>query len=155
MTTLTATRESLARVWRQIVEAVEAQGPQDITLKPYSDKRSEEQNRHMHALIRDISNQYAHVGRKWPPDSMKRILIDSFKHETKDDPEFAQLWAKVGTIQLVPALGHDGFVMLGEQSRKFPVKLAAGFITWLLAFMAENRIACTDPRYAEAERQAA
>src|SRR3546814_2942540 len=79
-------------------------------------------------------------------EDMKRILVDAFKHETKNDPDFVDLWANMGDLRLVPAIGRDGFVPLGEQTRRFPKKLAAAFIEWLYAFMAENRIACTEDR---------
>src|SRR3546814_11794284 len=84
---------------------------------------------------------------------MKRILVDAFKHETKNDPDFVDLWANMGDLRLVPAIGRDGFVPLGEQTRRFPKKLAAAFIDWIYAFMAENRIACTDPKWRSEERR--
>lgn len=114
--------------------------------------KSREQEQHYHALIGDIASQYDHAGRRWDAEDMKRILVDAFKHETKDDPEFAQLWRDMGDLRLVPAIGRDGFVPLGEQTRRFPKKLACAFITWLQAFMAENHIACTDPKWASYEQ---
>src|SRR3546814_18968688 len=87
-----------------------------------------------------------YAGRTWDDEDMKRILVDAFKHETKNDPDFVDLWANMGDLRLVPAIGRDGFVPLGEQTRRFPKKLAAAFIDWLSAFMSEHRIACPDPK---------
>src|SRR3546814_2937025 len=81
-----------------------------------------------HALIGDIAKQYQHAGRTWDDEDMKRILVDAFKHETKNDPDFVDLWANMGDLRLVPAIGRDGFVPLGEQTRRFPKKLAAALI---------------------------
>src|SRR3546814_10960294 len=63
-----------------------------------------------------------HAGRTWDDEDMKRILVDAFKHETKNDPDFVDLWANMGDLRLVPAIGRDGFVPLGEQTRRFPKK---------------------------------
>lgn len=103
--------------------------------------KSREQEQHYHAMIGDISRQVKFYGQLRDADRfVKRILIDAFKHETKDDPEFTEEWRKFGELELVPALNHSGFVALGEQSRSFSVKLAAAFITWLGAFGAEHDV---------------
>lgn len=111
--------------------------------------KSRDQEEHYHALIADIADQYEHFGRKWGSEDMKRLLVAAFKHETKDDPEFTKAWRQMGDVRLAPALtGYgDGFVTLGDQTRRFPVKLATAFITWLYAFMFENGVHCTDLKY--------
>lgn len=98
--------------------------------------KSREQEEKYHALIGEIAETERVRGQKLSPESWKRLLIDAFKHETKDDPDLKIEWAKFGDIQLVPALNHSGFVMVGEQSRKFTKKLAGAFIEWLEAFKA-------------------
>lgn len=106
--------------------------------------KSREQEQHYHAMIGDIARQVPYNGKMRDADAWwKRLLIDAFKHETKEDPEFAAEWAKFGALQMVPALNHDGFVLIGEQSRQFTTKLAAGFITWLGAFGAEHDVKWT------------
>ncbi|QNK65884.1 recombination protein NinB [Variovorax sp. PAMC26660] len=77
---------------------------------------------------------------------MQGARFDAFKHETKDDAEFRDDWAKFGSVQLLPALNHAGFVMVGAQSRKFSVKLASAFIEWLLAFGAEHNVRWSTPK---------
>ena len=71
---------------------------------------------------------------------MKRLLIDQFKRDTLNDPDYSELWAKMGAVDMAPALDGSGVVMLGAQSRKFPKKLAIGFIEWLEAFGAQHGV---------------
>jgi hypothetical protein len=98
--------------------------------------KSREQEEKYHAIIGEIANAKTLYGKCLPAESWKRLLIDAFKHETQHDAELAQEWAKFGNVELLPAMNHPGFVIVGEQSRKFTVKLAAAFISWLLAFQA-------------------
>lgn len=107
--------------------------------------KSRDQECHYHALIGDIAaNPPADAlvllsGKELDEESWKRLLIDAFKHDTKDDPELAQEWQKFGSLQLLPALNHAGFVAVGEQSRNFSRRLAREFIEWLIAFQAGAR----------------
>lgn len=115
-----------------------------LVLKP--ETRRDGQNAHFHALIGDIAKQDQLYGKKLDAESWKRLLIDAFKHETKDDPDLAQEWAKFGEMQLLPALNHDGFVAVGEQSRTFTMRLASAFIEWLNAYAAERGITLHAPK---------
>ncbi len=101
--------------------------------------KSREQEEKYHAIIGEIAESELLLGQKLTPESWKRLLIDAFKHETTilnpgNYPGLAEEWVKFGELQLVPALNHAGFVMVGEQSRKFSKRLAGAFITWLQAF---------------------
>lgn len=103
--------------------------------------KSREQEQHYHAMIGDIARQVPFYGRLRDADSfVKRILINAFKYDTRHDPDLAQEWVAFGEMELVPALNNSGFVAVGEQSRKFSNKLAAGFIEWLGAFGAEHSV---------------
>lgn len=115
-----------------------------LVLKP--ETRRDGQNAHFHALIGDIAKQDQLYGKKLDAESWKRLLIDAFKHETKDDPDLAQEWAKFGELQLLPALNHAGFVAVGEQSRTFTMRLASAFIEWLNAYAAERGITLHAPK---------
>lgn len=97
-------------------------------------KKSREQEEKYHAIIGEIAEAELLLGQKLPAESWKRLLIDAFKHDTVLDPELKNEWAKFGKVELLPALNHPGFVMVGEQSRHFTKKLAMAFITWLQAF---------------------
>lgn len=103
--------------------------------------KSREQEQHYHAMIGDIARQVPFYGRLRDADSfVKRILINAYKHDTKDDPDYAADWREFGEMELVPAINNSGFVAVGEQSRKFTNNLAAGFIDWLGAFGAEHKV---------------
>lgn len=112
--------------------------PYEIVLRPLKASKSREQEEKYHAIIGEIAAAKTLYGKRLPAESWKRLLIDAFKHETRDDSDLGPEWAKFGTIELLPALNHPGFVMTGEQSRKFGVKLATAFIEWLLAFQATS-----------------
>jgi len=126
----------------------------ELTLKRRKDTKSRLQEEKYHAMLNDISRQCRLFGKELPPISWKRVLVDAFKHETKDDPQFRNDWARFGDIELVPALNHPGFVMVGEQSRNFNTRLASGFIEWLLAYGADNNVQWT-PSPAERAQHAA
>jgi hypothetical protein len=98
--------------------------------------KSREQEQKYHAIIGEIADTDLLYGKKLSDESWKRLLIDAFKHATKDDPDLKEEWDKFGGMELLPALNHPGFVAVGEQSRKFSKKLASAFIEWLLAFQA-------------------
>lgn len=114
--------------------------PYRMSCKRKRDDKSREQENHYHALIDDIANQYEHAGRRWGAEDMKRLLVDAFWHDTRDDEDLKDAWRHMGEYRLVPALGRDGFVVLGFQTRRFPKKLASAFIEWLLAFCRENEV---------------
>lgn len=110
--------------------------------------KSREQEEKYHAMISDIAKQVPFHGKLRDADRVwKRLLIDAFKYETKDDPEFSADWRKFGDTETMPALNHDGFVLAGEQSRHFTVKLAKGFITFLEAFGAESGVVWTPVKF--------
>lgn len=99
--------------------------------------KSREQEMRYHAMIGDIAKQVPINGNKIDKESFKRLLVDAFKHDTKNDPGLAEHWTKMGEITLMPALNHGGFVLIGTQTRRFPKPLACAFIEWLYAFGAE------------------
>jgi hypothetical protein len=108
--------------------------------------KSRDQEALYHVLIGDIAEQYEHAGRKWDSDSMKRILIDQFRKDTAKDPDIAHLWASMGQFEMAPSFDGLGVVMLGAQSRKFPMKLASVFVEWLYALGAELNIKWSEPK---------
>lgn len=136
---------ALTTVYRDVIKPGTMAGHRyRLTVKP--ETRRDGQNAHFHALISDIAKQDQLYGKKLDAESWKRLLIDAFKHETKDDPDLAQEWAKFGELQLLPALNHTGFVAVGEQSRTFTVRLASAFITWLEAYAADRGLTLHAPK---------
>jgi hypothetical protein len=108
--------------------------------------KSREQEEKYHAMIGDIANQYEHAGRKWDLESMKRILLEQFRRDTVKDTECMHLWASIGQLEMAPSLDGSGVVVLGVQSRKFPMKLASLFVEWLYALGCELNIKWSEPR---------
>jgi hypothetical protein len=106
--------------------------------------KSREQEKKYHAMIGDIALQFEHCGRKWDADDMKRLLVDQFKRDTMKDSDIGPLWQGMGVVEMAPALDGSGVVALGVQTKKFPSRLAAIFIEWLLAFGAEINIEWSD-----------
>lgn len=125
-------------IWRTIKPWLES--GHRLQMEVREETRRDNHNRHFHKLIGHIADQDRLHGQKLDPESWKRLLIDAFKHETKDDPDLADEWAKFGELKLLPALNHVGFVAVGEQSRTFTIKLAKAFIEWLYAYGAERGV---------------
>jgi hypothetical protein len=113
-------------------------------------RKSRDQEEKYHAQIGDIASQWHYLGVKWSAEDMKRILVNGFKEDTKDDPELAECWRSMGEIKVVPGM-RGGLLVLGDQTRKFPKRLASAFVEWLYALGAEQGVVWTEPK----ERRAA
>lgn len=141
-------RQVMTRAYRHAENAVQ-DGRYQVVIRRQIKSRDQEEK--YHAMIADIAEQWHYHGRKWDKEDMKRLLVDAFKHETLANPEnyegFDRLWRQVGELKLAPAIGRDGFVALGEQTRRFPAKLANAFISWLQAFGDEQGVVWTDPNW--------
>ena len=119
-----------------------AQDGQVVTIR--DPVKSREQEEKYHAQIGDIAKQHKLFGRLWDAEDMKRILVDQFRRNTIQDPDFAELWAAMGHVEMCPSIDGMGVVALGVQTRKFGKKLGSVFIEWLYAFGAENDIKWRD-----------
>ena len=102
--------------------------------------KSRVQEERYHAMIGEIAKQSTLHGKQLTAESWKRLLVNAFKHDTKDDPDLISAWAQMGDISLLPALNNPGFVMVGDQTRTFPKVLATAFIEWLFAWGAETGV---------------
>lgn len=129
--------------WQACAERDE---PLAVIVREYKANKTREQEEKYHAMIGDIAKQFQFCGRLWDAEDMKRLLLDAFRRDTANDPEFADAWKRMAQIEMAPSLDGSGVVMLGIQSRRFGVKLATGFIEWLIGFGAQNNIVWTDPK---------
>jgi hypothetical protein len=111
--------------------------------------RNREQEKKYHAQIGDIADQWLYLGVKWNAEDMKRILVNGFKEETKNDTDLAECWRSMGELKAVPGM-HGGLVVLGDQTRRFPKKLASAFVEWLYALGADVGVV-----WSESEMEAA
>ena len=102
--------------------------------------KSREQEQKYHAMIGDIASQHTLFGRKWGEEDMKRLVVDQFYRDTKDDPDLMDEWKQAGMVEMCPSIDGKGVVQLGAQTRRFTKKLASAFVEWLFAFGAETGI---------------
>lgn len=107
-----------------------------LTVIIREEAKSRDQEEKYHAIIGEIAASYPIHGRLWDAESMKRLLVDQFWRETKD--EYAEMWEQVGNIRSVPSIDGSGIVSLGAQTRRFPKRLGSVFIEWLNAFKAHH-----------------
>jgi hypothetical protein len=100
--------------------------------------KSREQEQAYHAKIADIAEWFQINGKRLDAETLKRLLVDQFKHETRDDPELQRYWAAMAEIEMRPSLDGQRVIVLGTQTRRFPKVLASAFIEWLNAWAAQN-----------------
>ncbi|CAN7471788.1 recombination protein NinB [Variovorax sp. LjRoot130] len=140
--------EDLARsLLPSVIEETRDGGKVELTVKRRRDTKSRLQEEKYHAMIGDIAMQVRINGRVLLAGSWKRLLINAFKHDTRDDDDLREHWLKFGDdLELLPALNNDGYVAVGEQSRRFTMPLGSAFIEWLYAFGAEHDVRWSTPK---------
>lgn len=128
---------------------LEEGGKVELSVKRRRDTKSRLQEEKYHAMIGDVAKQVSIPdGRMLPPASWKRLLVNAFKHETRDDPDLRESWCLFGDdLELIPALNNDGFVAVGEQTRRFNMQLGSAFIEWLYAFGSEYSVRWSTPKH--------
>lgn len=135
---------------RRAMQAVADATPgQRITIADPVKSRGQEEK--YHAMLGDLSAQWTLHGRKWDAESMKRLCVDQFQRETKNDPDLKEEWEELAKVQMVPSIDGSGVVLLGVQTRKFSRKLAGAFVEWLYSLGAEVGIVWSEPRQAAQE----
>lgn len=141
--------EALARsLLPSVIEETRDGGKVEMSIKRRRDTKTRLQEEKYHAMIGDIARQVPiYDGRMLPAGSWKRLLVNAFKHDTKNDENLADDWHKFGdNLELIPALNNPGFVAVGEQTRHFTLKLGSAFIEWLYAFGAEKDVRWSTPK---------
>lgn len=93
--------------------------------------RSTEQNKKLHAMLKDIANQVTHAGAKWDISVWKRLCTAAWLRETG------------ASIQMIPAIDGQGIDVMYEPTSKLSVKKCADLITWIEAYGAENDVKWT------------
>jgi len=106
--------------------------PLDYIVRIEPPTRNKAQNAKMHAMIRDIAQQWMFQGRYWHADDMKRMLVDAF---AKAKREMGEPLHHDGRV--VPSLDGERVVQLGIQTADFTVKENSDFIEFLFAWGAE------------------
>lgn len=117
-------------------------------------RKSRPQEEKYHAMFDDIARQVPVHGVTLDAESMKRVLVSAFKVDTKDDPELAEFWREVAEIPMT--VGFRGeIVIFGDQTRRFPKKLASALVEWLYAFGAEHGVQWSEPKAAKVKGRTA
>lgn len=115
----------------------EAQDGDSVTVSPARKTRSQEQK--YHAMFSDIAEQVPVRGLLRSEEDMKRLLFSAFKLDTKDDEDLKDEWSQFGDVRMEPGLRGE-IVLMGDQTRKLPKKLASALIEWLYWFGAEHDV---------------
>ena len=100
-----------------------------VTLKLEPENKSRDQERFYHAIIGEIAKQAQHLGAKWEPEDLKRLMVAKFCKE---------IGLNAGRV--IPNLDGDGIVQLDFQTRKFTKDQAGQFIEFLQAWAADNGV---------------
>jgi hypothetical protein len=129
---------------QRAVEAIRT-APEGWEMRLKAPSKTREQEEKYHAQIGDLAEQWLYLGVKWSADDMKRILVNGFKEDTKVDADLAECWREMGEVKAVPGM-RGGLVILGDQTRRFPRKLASAFVEWLYALGAEVGVEWTEPK---------
>lgn len=97
--------------------------------------RNKAQNARLHAIFRDMSEQWQFMGRSWDRESLKRLMVDAFTQEMSMQGTPLQ---HAGGV--IPSVDGRRFVQLGAQTAQFTVQEMSLFIDYLQAFCAENGV---------------
>lgn len=117
----------------------------EVVIREGRTSKTREQEERYHAMLGDVAKQCRHLNVALGLETWKRLAIDQFKRDTLTDPECcANYWAR-NQLNVIPSLDGSAIVVLGEQSRHFPVAVASVFIEWLYAFGAERGVSWSDP----------
>jgi hypothetical protein len=119
--------EQMRQLWAKMKPALDS----GVALVVQVDKetRTQDQNAMYHSIIHQIAKQAQHLGSTWDAESWKRLLVDTYTREIKQN-----------SGQVIPNLTGDGIVQLGLQTRKFTKQQASEFTEWLMAWAAQNGV---------------
>jgi hypothetical protein len=126
---------------RFAIQQVQA-APDGFVVTVGEPKKKREQEEKYHAMIGDIAKSCEFMGKKWPADDWKRLLVDAFAKVMRD----------AGTPvhhdgRIVPSLDGARIVQLGIQTSEFYVKEAAEFIEYLYSYGSEHNVRWSEPGF--------
>lgn len=93
--------------------------------------RTDEQNRKLHAMLKDLAEQVVHAGGKWDLSTWKRLCVAAWLREEGKNPT------------MIPAIDGMGIDVLYEQTSKLSAKRCASLIDWIQAYGDENSVRWT------------
>ena len=119
--------KQMRQLWVKMKESLDSGVA--LTVQVERENRTLDQNAMYHSIIHQIAKQARHLGSTWDTESWKRLLVDTYTREIKQN-----------SGQVIPNLTGDGIVQLGLQTRKFTKQQASEFTEWLMAWAAQNGV---------------
>lgn len=140
------TRTITGDLARQAVCRYVMESPVGHFVRIFEPKRKDIQNDKFHAMIDDIARTCLFMGKKWPAEIWKRLLMAAYvkvarenaRAEGKPDP----FKGKGGVI---PMLDGDGFLQLSVSTTELTVSQAGEFIEYLGAYGDANNVRWSEP----------
>lgn len=117
-------------IWKQAKAHLNAGRRMVMELRP--EKRSDPQNRLLHAAITDIAQQVEWKGQKFTVEVWKRLCVAAWLREKKEQP------------MLIPALDGNGFDVIFERTSKLSTTQCSELVEWCFAFGAEHEVKFRD-----------
>lgn len=117
------------------IAGISLERPVKITIS--EPDRSDEQNRKLHACLKDVAAQVVHHGMKFDVSTWKRLCVAAWLREAGKNP------------QMIPAIDGQGIDVLYEQTSKLSMKKCAELILWIEAFGTEHGVKWTQADYWE------
>ena len=117
----------LQKLWRDVKGALMA-GDQRLTLEIRPEKRSDAQNRLLHACLSEISKQVEWAGAKRDVDTWKRLLTAAW------------LRARGEPIEMLPALDGHGVDIVFRRTSQLTKAECAELSEYVMAWAAEHGV---------------
>ena len=112
-----------------------------LTLEIRPEKRSDAQNRLLHAALADIAQQVEWRGQKFTVEIWKRLCVAAWLREKKEQP------------MLIPALDGNGFDVIFEKTSKLSTAQCSELVEWCFAFGAEHDVKFRDRGLGDGQEQ--
>lgn len=122
---------------RAVAAVAEAPDGYRVTVEPPKKRREQEEK--YHAMIGDIAKQSTYAGHKWDSDDMKRLLVDEFADELRQQGRPLH-----HDSRLVPSENGRRVIQLGIQTSRFYVREASDFIEFLYAWGVARDVVWSD-----------
>ena len=103
--------------------------PQEVTIKPYSETRTDEQSAKMYAMLDDISRQVKWHGKYYNRYQWKDLFTAALKGQ-----------------ETAPGI-EGGIVSFGTRTSKMTIPEMSEMIEYLFWFGAEHEVVWSDPKY--------
>lgn len=107
--------------------AVDLGLPLYVSIRDFNNKRTDDQNRKLHAMCGDLAEQVEWAGEKLDTEDWKRLIVASIHGQ-----------------KVIPSIDGKGFVVLNKRTSKMTKMDVAEVIEALYAFGAEKEVKWSD-----------